>query len=104
RWARRYRLALALSAVMAVLFAGTALAAEVASADEVYILPRGEVIEDDLYVGAGEILIEGTVEGDLVATGGYIEVSGVVMGDVIAAGGGIVISGAVQDDARVAGG
>lgn len=102
-WAQRYRLALLLAGFVTLLFTGTALAAETAGGDT-YILPRGQVISDDLYVGAGEVLIQGTVEGDLVATGGYIEVSGVIMGDVIATGGGIVISGAVQDDARLAGG
>lgn len=102
RWARRYRLAFTLAGVMLLLFSGTALAAEVVGED-VYILPAGQVISDDLYVAGGEVLIEGTVEGDLVVTGGYIEVSGVVMGDVIATGAGIVISGVVQDDARVAG-
>lgn len=106
-WARRYPAALALAAVLILLGAGTVLAAniqaEVAGNDEIYILPKGQVISDDLYVSAREVLIEGTVEGDLVAAGAYVEVSGVVMGDVMAAGGGVVVSGAVQDDARLAG-
>jgi cytoskeletal protein CcmA (bactofilin family) len=92
-----------LAGIIVLFLSGTALAAEIAGG-EVYILSRGEVIADDLYVGAGQVLIEGTVEGDVVATGGYVEISGVVMGDVLAAGGGVVISGAVQDDARLAGG
>ena len=102
RWCRRSRAALALAVVILLLGTGTALAAEIAGG-ETYILPRGQVISDDLYVTAREVIIEGTVEGDLVVAGGYIEVSGVVMGDLLAAGAGVVVSGAVQDDARLAG-
>jgi hypothetical protein len=72
--------------------------------NDIFRLPAGEVISDDLYVGAGEIFIDGTVEGDLVVAGGYIEINGVVTGDVLAAGGGVVINGRVGDDVRAAGG
>jgi hypothetical protein len=84
-----------------------ALAAEVRDgegAGDIYHLPAGEVINDDLYVAAAEILIDGIVEGDLVAAGGYIELNGEVTGDVILAGGGVAINGTVGDDARLAGG
>lgn len=83
---------------------GGALAAEFAGNEDVYRLAAGEVVNDDLYVGSGEIYIDGTVKGDLIAFGGYIEVNGVVEGDLIAAGGGIVVRGQVLDDARLAGG
>jgi hypothetical protein len=89
--------------VMALLFSGTALAAEILAGDP-YILPRGEVVNDDLYVTGGEVIIDGTVEGDLVVAGGYIEINGVVMGDVLAAGAAVVIAGTVQDDVRAAAG
>ena len=99
----RGRMAIGLALVMTLLFAGTALAAEVLGG-EAYVLPRGEVVNDDLYVTGGEVIIDGTVEGDLVVTGGYVEVNGVVMGDLLAAGGAVVIAGSVQDDVRAAGG
>lgn len=83
---------------------GGALAAEFAGDENVYRLAAGEVVNDDLYVGSGEIYIDGTVKGDLYAAGGYIEINGVVEGDLVAAGGGVVIRGQVMDDARVAGG
>jgi cytoskeletal protein CcmA (bactofilin family) len=70
---------------------------------DVYHLAASEVVHDDLYVAAGEIIIDGIVEGDLVAAGGYIEVNGEVTGDVLLAGAGVVINGKVGDDARVAG-
>lgn len=87
--------------------ASVAVAAEVRGGEgegEIFRLPTGEVISDDLYVAAEEIFIDGIVEGDLVAAGGYIEVNGRVAGDVILTGGGIMINGAIEDDARLAGG
>lgn len=100
--------AIVLLSCLVLLFAGSNVyAAEVhsgAGQGDVFRLPAGQVIKDDLYVAAGEIYIDGTVEGDLVAAGGYIEVNGAVTGDALLAGGGIAINGTVQDDARVAGG
>lgn len=87
---------------LVVLLGGTALAAEFSGGD-VYRLPAGETVNDDLYVSGGEIYIDGTVEGDLYASGGYIEINGLVTGDVVAAGAGINIAGTVGDDVRVAG-
>ncbi len=80
-----------------------AWAAEFKGGEEVIIGPD-EVIEDDLYVGAGTIKIEGTIKGDLVAAGGEIIVNGTVEGDFIAAGGYITINGDIEDDVRIAGG
>ncbi|MCC6456745.1 MAG: polymer-forming cytoskeletal protein [Caldilineaceae bacterium] len=99
----RQRMAIGLAVVMLLLFSGTALAAEVVQGDP-YILPRGEVVSDDLYVTGSEVIIDGTVEGDLVVAAGYVEINGVVMGDLLAAGGAVVITGVVQDDVRAAGG
>jgi cytoskeletal protein CcmA (bactofilin family) len=95
----RFRLA-ALVALAALLLTGTALAQ--AGAD-VYRLPAGEVVEDDLYIGASEVIIDGTVKGDLIASAGRIEINGTVEEDLIAAGGEVVITGAVLDDVRVMG-
>lgn len=105
RWSvlgRRYRAALLLAGLILVMFSATALAAEVAGGDT-YVLPRGQVVNDDLYVSGGEVTIDGTVEGDLVVAGGYVEINGVVMGDLIAAGGAIIVAGSIQDDVRAAG-
>jgi hypothetical protein len=85
-----------------ILIAGAAWAAEIASGDT-YHLPAGQTIDNDLYVTAGEIIIDGVVNGDLVAMGGYIEINGEVTEDLLAAGGGIVINGVVGDDVRAAG-
>lgn len=77
-------------------------AAEFAAADDVYILPEGQVINDDLYVAAREIVINGTVDGDLLAAGAYIEVNGAVNGSFMGAAAGVRVNGVVQNSARIA--
>ena len=67
------------------------------------VIEEGEVIEDDLYVSAQTVTVNGTIKGDLVAVGAFITVNGTVEGDVIAAGQAIVINGNVNDDVRIAG-
>jgi cytoskeletal protein CcmA (bactofilin family) len=70
---------------------------------DVVTIGPDEVIEDDLYVGAGTFTLEGTVQGDLVVFGGTLTINGTVEGDLIAAGQTVVVNGTVEDDARVAG-
>ena len=67
------------------------------------VIKAGEVIDDDLYVGANRFTLDGTVKGDLVVVGGTIEINGTVEGDLIAAGQNIIVNGTVGDDARIAG-
>ena len=97
-------LAVAFMAFLAVAVSGAALSAEF-SDDQIYRLAAGEVVDDDLYIGATEIYIDGTVTGDLIAGAIYIEIgpTGIVEGDLWAAGNSIVVKGAVLDDMRAAG-
>ena len=81
----------------------SAWAGEFKGGDEVIIGPD-EVIGDDLYVGAGTIIIEGIIEGDLIASGGEIVINGVVEEDFWGAAGYITINGEVRGDVRMAGG
>lgn len=99
----RLWVALALGVLFTFGWVQPAAAAEFGTATDVYILPQGQVIADDLYVAAPEIVIDGTVEGDLLAAGGTIIINGAVNGSVMAAGAGIDINGVVQNSARVAG-
>jgi cytoskeletal protein CcmA (bactofilin family) len=92
---------------LALLLAGLVAASpvgalETRSGDEVVIGPD-EVIEDDLYVTANEVIVDGTVRGDLIAFGGSIAVDGTVEGDLIGAARSVVIGGTVEDDVRIAG-
>jgi len=70
---------------------------------DVIIIEADEVIDDDLYVGAREFTLDGTIKGDLVVVGGTIEINGSVEGDLIAVGQSVVVNGTVEDDARIAG-
>src|SRR5689334_23070524 len=76
-------------------------AAVVRSGDKVTIA-ADETIDDDLYVFAGEIVIDGRVDGDVIAFGRQITVNGKVSGNVMAAGQTVVIVGEAGG-ARIAG-
>ena len=67
------------------------------------VIKKGEVVNDDLYLFAQTIVVDGTVKGDLIAFGQTITVNGVVEGDLMAAGQAVVINGQIMDDARIAG-
>jgi len=79
-----------------------AYAADFRGGDRV-VIAADQVIDDDLYVAAEEIVIDGTVKGDVYAIGRNITINGTVEYDVNAAGQTIVINGQVGSDARLAG-
>ena len=91
-----------LALLVGLIMASTAWAVETRSGDSVVIGPD-EVVDDDLYVTANNVVIDGTIRGDLVAFGQNITVDGTVEGDLIAAGRTVEIRGMVEDDARIAG-
>lgn len=62
------------------------------------------VIEDDLYIAGGTVIIQSNVLGDLVVVGGTVEIYGNVTGDVMAGAGNLIINGEVGDDVRVGAG
>lgn len=92
-----------LLALLALGLATPALAFDGREGDNV-VIDASEVINDDLYVGAENFTLEGTVKGDLVVAGAVITINGTVEGDLIAAGQAIIINGVIGDDARVAAG
>jgi cytoskeletal protein CcmA (bactofilin family) len=77
-------------------------ALETRSGDEV-VIGSDQVIEDDVYVTANEVVVDGTIRGDLIAFGGSIAVDGTVEGDLIGAAQAVEIGGTVEDDVRIAG-
>jgi len=91
-----------LALLVGLIAASTAWAVETRTGDSVVIGPD-EVVEDDLYVTANNVVIDGTIRGDLVAFGQSITVDGTVEDDLIAAGRSVEIGGMVEDDARIAG-
>ena len=66
------------------------------------IIPSGQVINDDLYVGANEFVLDGTVNGDATAFGQIVTVNGTVNGDLITAAQTVVINGTVKGNVRMA--
>jgi len=70
---------------------------------EKIVIESDEVINDDLYVTAGEFVLDGTLNGDLIALGQSITINGTVDGDVMAAGQTIVVNGTVTGAIRMAG-
>jgi cytoskeletal protein CcmA (bactofilin family) len=99
---RRNRILLVLGvlALASLVLAAPAMAADIRTKDVIVI---DEDVNDDLYLFAGSITVNGTVHGDLIAAGGDIVLNGTVDGDLWAAGGKVHINGTVADDARIAG-
>ena len=62
-----------------------------------------EVIDGDLYVTGGTIIIDSTINGDLIAAGRTIMINGTVNGSIIAAGETVNINGEVTHAVRVMG-
>ena len=91
-----------LALLVGLIMASTAWAVETRSGDSVVIGPD-EVVDDDLYVTANNVVIDGTIRGDLVAFGQSIAVDGTVEGDLIGAAQAVQIGGTVEDDVRIAG-
>ncbi|MEW5828490.1 MAG: hypothetical protein AB1846_06325 [Chloroflexota bacterium] len=91
-----------LVSLLALTFAAPAYAFDGRGADRV-VIAAGEVIEDDLYVGAQSFVLDGTVKGDLVVGAQTVIINGTVEGDLIVGAQAIQINGTVTDDARVFG-
>jgi cytoskeletal protein CcmA (bactofilin family) len=70
---------------------------------ETVTIAAGEVVNDDLYLTAQTVVVNGTIKGDLIAFAQTITVNGTVEGDLMAAGQAVIINGTVKDDVRIAG-
>ena len=67
------------------------------------VIASGEVVNDDLYVGAQEFILDGTVNGDLLAVGTNVTINGKVDGDLMTAAQTVAIYGEVTGTVRMAG-
>jgi cytoskeletal protein CcmA (bactofilin family) len=63
-----------------------------------------ETVDDDLYMFAGTIDVEGTVNGSALLFGGNITVGGTVSRDLMVTGGNVNVTGEVKGSIRMAGG
>lgn len=95
-------------AVMLALVATLTLTSPVAAgefrSDEAVTIGEGESIDDDLYVAAGTVNIDGTVNGDATVAGGTVQVSGAVTGSLNVGGGTVEVTGDVTGAVRVSAG
>ncbi|MFC1702991.1 polymer-forming cytoskeletal protein [Patescibacteria group bacterium] len=71
---------------------------------ESYTLSKGQIIEDNFYVGAGEVMLSGVIFGDSSVAGGNVTVTGPVAEDLSVVGGSLTVLGDVGDDVKLAGG
>ncbi len=93
---------LALATLLAFTFVTPARAFDGRTGDRV-VIASNEVIDDDLYVGATEFILDGTVNGDLIVVGQTITINGTVNGDLFTAGSTLIINGVVKGAVRMAG-
>lgn len=89
------------TALLAVGLAAPAAALEPRTGEDITV-EAGETVDDDLYVAAATLTVEGTVAGDLIVAAREVVINGTVEGDLMGAAQSIVIAGAVEDDVRVA--
>lgn len=68
---------------------------------EEYLLQESETVDENLYVGAGNVNLNGTVNGDLLSTSGNAVITGNVRDDVWVVGGSVKLLGQVGNDLRV---
>jgi hypothetical protein len=68
------------------------------------LISEDEVINDDLYLGGTEVIVEGTINGDLMAGGETVIINGKVTGDLFVFGTSVTINGEVGDDVFVGAG
>ena len=79
-------------AVIAIVRARAPVAAGDFRSETAVTVGEGETIDDDLYVGAGTVTIDGTVNGDATIGGGTVNVTGTVTGSLNVAGGTIDVT------------
>jgi len=96
-------LATILVLTLLVIFTTVPVLAFDARSGATFTVASGEVVDDDLYVAAGSIIIDGTINGDLWAAGSSITVNGVVNGSVMAVGRTVNINGGVGHAVRAGG-
>jgi len=101
---RRSRARATLLAVIATFALIAPVAAGDFRSDTTVTVGEGESIDDDLYVGAGQVVIDGTVNGDATIGSGTVRVNGTVNGSLNVGAGTVEVSGDVTGAVRVSAG
>jgi len=96
-------LIVSLLAILLMTFNVVAVLAFNVRSGDIVTLASGEVVDGDLYLAGGTIIIDGIINGDLIAAGRTILVNGAVNGNIIAAGETVNINGEVTHAVRIIG-
>lgn len=89
---------LMLFALIALVFPSKSYAKVIVEEKGVYELKKGEVVDDDLFVGAESVTIDGTVNGNVYVGASSLKMHGTVNGDLIGGVGAAELSGTVKGD------
>ena len=92
----RKRLALALVLMLLVVLAALPVRAAEFRSGNLVVIEQGRTIDDDLFVSAQHVIVNGTVNGDLWIAGSQAEVNGSVNGSLFFAGQQLDVRGAVR--------
>ena len=94
-----FRILMVFGLVLCLVVGGIALAPQASAADfrsgDRVVVAAGEVVDDDMYVTANELVIDGTVTGDVYAFATSITINGTVDHDLNAGAQTIEINGTV---------
>ncbi len=99
---RKFISVLILFTLLTLTFTTPAFAFDGRSGDQV-VIGSGEVINDDLYVGANSFTLDGTVNGDVIAFAQMVTINGTVNGDLMSGAQTVVVNGTVTGNIRMAG-
>jgi cytoskeletal protein CcmA (bactofilin family) len=91
-----------LVSLLVIFIAAPALAFDLRQGESVTV-SSGEVVNDDLYIAGGDIVIDGTLNGDIFAIGRSITVNGRVDGGVSFGGQTATINGEITNGLRFGG-
>jgi cytoskeletal protein CcmA (bactofilin family) len=103
KWKMRFGwfgVAVVVLGLLIVLATPVARAADFRSGENV-VIDASTVINDDLYVAANQVVIDGTVKGDVYVFGNIVTINGTVEHDVIGGAQVMNINGTVGDTLRV---
>ncbi|MBE0446628.1 MAG: hypothetical protein IBX64_00690 [Actinobacteria bacterium] len=89
--------------VFTLLLCQVAYAADLRSGGNI-IIPSDAVVNDDLYISGGSVVIDGRVNGDLIIGGGTVTINGSVRDDLMVGSGTVIVNGPIEQSIRVAGG
>ncbi len=99
---RKFLSVFVLTALLVLTFITPVYAFDGRGGDKV-VIGSGEVINDDLYVGAQEFVLDGTVNGDLIVFAKTVTINGKVDGDLMTAAQTVAVNGEVTGSIRMAG-